>query len=127
MTGRVNVDTIAKADGTSAVDTEYVTGGSAKVWCCLNGTGTIAIRDSFNTASVTDNGTGDYTYNYTTAMASADYSFAGGPGSTANGGMALTSTGLAPSATQVRLVWNRPGVANYDTNPANLIVQGDLS
>ena len=45
----------------------------AKAWVNFNGTGTVAIRASFNVSSVTDNGTGDYTVNYTTAMTDANY------------------------------------------------------
>jgi hypothetical protein len=40
----------------------------------FNGTGTVAIRASFNVTSITDNGTGDYTVNFTTALADANYS-----------------------------------------------------
>jgi hypothetical protein len=43
----------------------------------FNGTGTVAIRASFNVSSITDNGSGDYTVNFTTAMADANYSFTG--------------------------------------------------
>jgi hypothetical protein len=46
---------------------------SAKAWVNFNGTGTPAIADSFNVSSITDNGTGDYTINFTTAMANANY------------------------------------------------------
>jgi hypothetical protein len=47
--------------------------GLAKAWCNLNGTGTAAIRDSFNTASITDNGTGDYSTTNTSAMNNVNY------------------------------------------------------
>lgn len=47
--------------------------GMARAWVNFNGTGTVAIRDSFNVTSITDNGTGHYTVNLTTAMASANY------------------------------------------------------
>ena len=50
--------------------------GLAKAWVNFNGTGTVAIRASFNVSSITDNGTGDYTVNFTTALADANYSFA---------------------------------------------------
>jgi hypothetical protein len=50
----------------------------AKAWVNFNGTGTLAIRDSYNIASVTDNGTGDYTVNFATAFSNADYAFIGG-------------------------------------------------
>ena len=48
--------------------------GLAKAWVNFNGTGTVAIRASFNVSSITDNGTGDYTVNVTTALADVNYS-----------------------------------------------------
>lgn len=48
---------------------------SARAWVNFNGTGTVAIRASGNVTSITDNGTGDYTVNFTTAMPDANYSF----------------------------------------------------
>jgi len=45
----------------------------AKAWVNFNGTGTVAIRASYNVSSITDNGTGDYTVNFTTAMVDANY------------------------------------------------------
>jgi hypothetical protein len=52
--------------------------GSAPVFACrawvnFDGTGTVAIRASGNVSSITDNGTGDYTVNFTTAMPDANY------------------------------------------------------
>jgi hypothetical protein len=47
---------------------------SARAWVNFNGTGTVAIRASGNVSSITDNGTGDYTVNFTTAMPDANYS-----------------------------------------------------
>jgi len=43
----------------------------------FNGTGTVAIRASGNVSSITDNGTGDYTVNFTTNMPDANYAPAG--------------------------------------------------
>ena len=60
--------------------------GIAKAWVNFNGTGTVAIRSSFNVSSITDNGTGDYTVNFTTAMPNANYSV------TAAGKIADTTT-----------------------------------
>ena len=51
---------------------------AAKAWVNFNGTGTVAIRQSGNVSSITDNGTGDYTLNFTTAMTDANYSWTGG-------------------------------------------------
>ena len=47
--------------------------GAAKAWVNFNGTGTVAIMASFNVSSITDNGAGDYTVNFTTAMEDANY------------------------------------------------------
>jgi hypothetical protein len=49
--------------------------GVTKAWVNFNGTGTIAARDSFNVSSLTDNGTGNYTVNFSNAFGAADYSF----------------------------------------------------
>lgn len=46
---------------------------SARAWVNFNGTGTVAIRASGNVSSITDNGVGDYTMNFTTAMPDANY------------------------------------------------------
>lgn len=67
--------TIATAESTL---TQFSASGSAPVYACrawvnFNGTGTVAIRASGNVSSITDNGTGDYTVNFTTAMPDVDY------------------------------------------------------
>ena len=69
----------------AAVLEQFNAAGSAPVFACrawvnLNGTGTIAIRGSGNVSSVTDNGPGDYTVNFATAMQDANYSVLGGHG-----------------------------------------------
>jgi hypothetical protein len=59
----------------------------ARAWVNFNGTGTVAIRASGNVSSITDNGTGDYTVNFTTAMNDANYAVAG----SANTGTSFTN------------------------------------
>lgn len=48
-----------------------------KAWVSFNGTGTVAILASYNVSSITDNGTGLYTINFTTALTDANYAVAG--------------------------------------------------
>jgi hypothetical protein len=60
--------------GYGSVATAY----GCRAWVNFNGTGTVAIRASGNVSSITDNGVGDYTVNFTTAMPDANYSWAGG-------------------------------------------------
>jgi len=67
----LNVSNIT--DGTTTVGTSYVVNGSAKAWVNFNGTGTIAIRDSQGVSGLVDNGTGDYTSNFTSGFSAVDY------------------------------------------------------
>ena len=55
--------------GYGSVATAY----GCRAWVNFNGTGTVAIRGSGNVSSITDNGTGDYTVNFTTAMPDANF------------------------------------------------------
>ena len=55
--------------GYGSVATAY----ACRAWVNFNGTGTVAIRASGNVTSITDNGTGNYTVNFTTAMPDAKY------------------------------------------------------
>ena len=66
--------TAAKLDGAQSGSAPIY---AARAWVNFNGTGVVAIRASGNVSSITDNGTGDYTVNFTTAMADANYCFQG--------------------------------------------------
>jgi hypothetical protein len=103
------------------VTAEIVGPGLCKAWVNFNGTGTVAIRSSFNVSSITDNGTGQYTVNFTTAMVDANYCWAGSAHSaTAN------STGIQEyladtqtiSSVVVRVVQNAGAVTQ--------LVDGDI-
>ena len=71
----LKADTLGNTAGTRAVPMATVVDGSAKAWVNFNGAGTVAIRASFNVSSITDNGVGNYTVNFTAAMPDANYSF----------------------------------------------------
>ncbi len=70
---------------------------SARAWVNFNGTGTVVIRDSGNVSSITDNSTGNYRVNFTTAMSDANYavadSISGSPLSDTMGGAYTYSAG----------------------------------
>jgi uncharacterized protein (AIM24 family) len=91
--------------GSSAV------GYGCRAWVNFNGTGTVAIRASGNVSSVTDNGNGDYTVNFTTAMPDANYNVVGMCNGTAGTGFGLVSVfdagtaggGTNQSTTAVRI------------------------
>ena len=65
MSGNINFNGWLNDDGSE----NY----KCRAWVNFNGTGTVAIRASGNVSSITDNGTGDYTVNFTTAMPDANY------------------------------------------------------
>ena len=60
------------SDGTLSIPTTYVTNGSAKAWANINGSAA-TFNGSFNASSLTDNGVGDYTTNFTNSFANDDY------------------------------------------------------
>lgn len=74
LTGRATAgDVTITSEGGAA--TMQLQQGVVKVWVNFNGTGTIATRDSFNVASLTDNGAGNYDVNHTNNMDNANFNF----------------------------------------------------
>jgi hypothetical protein len=66
----------ADSSGVLQMNSGYGSNANAygcRAWVNFNGTGTVAIRASGNVSSITDNGTGDYTVNFTTALADTNY------------------------------------------------------
>jgi hypothetical protein len=100
-----------------------------RAWVNFNGTGTVAIRASGNVASITDNGTGDYTVNFTTAMPDANYNavFGASPqngryivnyGGTVNNG----TTAVSNSTTSIRIGVLDAGAATINADATNIYV-----
>jgi hypothetical protein len=73
-----------------------------RVWINFNGTGTPAIRGSGNVSSITDNGTGNYTINFTTAMPDANYAWFTSGGRTPNTANPANLTSAAPTTSALR-------------------------
>jgi hypothetical protein len=72
----LKTNTLSNVAGTASTAIENAINGSAKAWVNFNGTGTVAINGSFNVSSITDNGVGQYTVNFTTALSNANYASA---------------------------------------------------
>ena len=85
---------------------------AARAWVNFNSTGTVSIYGSGNCSSITDNGTGNFTFNFTTAMPDTNYSVVTGPtqsSSNTNGGvinvfLSATNTYSAPAVGSFRFV-----------------------
>jgi hypothetical protein len=105
--GVVDTDVLAANAVTTAKLGSAEASGLAKAWVNFNGTGTVAIRASYNVSSITDNGTGDYTVNFTTAMTDANYSITGmvsseGESTTEKSDIRIKQANL-PTTTAVRI------------------------
>jgi len=90
LSSQLNVDTIVDKAGSGGTNVKIANtsvtvaeGGSAtmntvqglcKAWANTSGGGTVAVDDSFNNASVTDNGAGDQTFAFTNNMNNSNYS-----------------------------------------------------
>jgi hypothetical protein len=127
MAGQLTIDTLRAGSGVLATQNGMT--GIAKAWVNFNGTGTVAINNSFNVSYITDNGTGDYTINFTTAMPNANYVITGtatpdtgtggqgyrwlGTGSTANSDFSKLTT-----STRVQVIYD----ASNKTDSTNVCV-----
>ena len=105
--------------GYGSVATAY----GCRAWVNFNGTSTVSIRASGNVTSITDNGTGDYTVNFTNAMPDANYSTTGTSGGVNTGYvLGVYSSLAAPSTTAVRVGNFRAGVGLADEAYINVTV-----
>lgn len=110
--------------------TASIPSGQAKAWVNFNGT-TNTIRASYNVSSITNNGTGDNTVNFTNALADANYevniSASAAFGSASVGGIQVNTTNAgtesAPTASAVRFTTiNSGGSANINCKYVNVVV-----
>jgi hypothetical protein len=94
---------------------------SARAWVNFNGTGTVAIRASGNVSSITDNGIGNYTVNFTTAMPSADYAVSGNASKAAVNRTMLLAP-IDPTSSSVGILTGQGNFTFIDSDNANVIV-----
>ncbi len=122
----LRVTTIKDAAGGNVMPVADINQGRAKSWVNLNGTGTIATRDSFNVSSVIDNGTGYYTAVFAANLANANYaSF----GSSASPGVTLslaTTPFTSPAVNGVGWANVNSSMVGADPTYAALEVLGDI-
>ena len=76
---------------------------TAKAWVSYNGTGTVAIRGDGNVSSITDNGAGDQTVNFTSNFTTANYGQAAvSTVTSAQGYLIYAKEGVAPTTSAAR-------------------------
>ena len=101
--------------------------GLIKGWIRMNGTGTIAINDSFNYSSIADNGTGDYTVTLSTAMGNIFYSPTAGAGDVNYGAKIDLEHSVANTTTAMRLRTAGTVSGTGDTDLLSVHTAGDLA
>ena len=106
--------------GYGSVATAY----GCRAWVNFNGTGTVAIRASGNVSSITDNGTGDYTVNFTTAMADANYSVCGSNVGSVNSNYFsfVSSANVAVTSSSARINLAHTSGSPYDQTQINVAI-----
>ena len=114
LDGDIGVTAADVAATTLSINAGYGSNAAAygcRAWVNFNGSGTVAIRDSANVSSITDNGVGDYTVNFTTAMVDANYSVCISAGQNGNIDREELNTLTISS---VRMNFTESGVAGRD-------------
>ena len=138
MASQLKVDTLT---GVTTAGSIVVTGegnstttnlqqGLAKAWVNIDGTGTIASRDSFNVSGLVDNGTGDYTINFSVSMSDTNYS-PSGTTSVVNDGGSTPRSAIAECATlaahQIRTIVSYHENTKLDSEIVSNQIFGDLA
>jgi hypothetical protein len=99
---------------------------SARAWVNFNGTGTVAIRSSGNVSSITDNGVGDYTVNFTTAMPDANYAAVSESNAVGVGGSSyqslLSFSSQTASSVRFTSVGDYPSAGNNDKDNVSVAI-----
>ncbi len=129
---------VNKLTGTSTAGSILVTGegnstttnlqqGLCKAWIKLNGDA-FGLLDSFNTAGVTDNGTGDYTMTVSNAFGNINYNFVGATnGDGTNGAGLYKNDQVAATTTVLRVRTKLFGNQDADRNEIGVSLFGDLA
>ena len=115
------------SDGNLQFNSGYGSAATAygcRAWVNFNGTGTVAIRASGNVTSITDNGTGNYTVNFTNAIVDANYSFALNSGNPSGSGEDLWAQiqNATPTVSALRFSTSKNGTGAYDAPYVSAVI-----
>ena len=124
---RVKNTSVYESDGGTSV-TQNLVQSLGKAWALLDGTGTIALQDSFNIGSVSDSGTGDYIFTVSNPFGTANYSVtANGRQSESPAWTAMTSSVGVLDADDVRITSRDTSNSQTDQKQLHTQFMGDLA
>jgi len=127
LNGSTGITTADIAATTLTVNAGFGSNATAygvRAWVNFDGTGTVAIRDGGNVSSITDNGTGNYTINFTNNMPDVNYAVnaISAFSLTTNGALLVEIFGFNNQTVSGVRVQNRNSSANYDAVSIQLAV-----
>ena len=129
MASILRVDTLTDASSNNSTAMSTINQGTAKAWVNLNGTGTIATRDSFNVSSIADQATGDTRVTVSSAFATTNYCTTASGGENADsysGGMRAGSCYMVSTTVAgVAMSYQNGGAADCVINCSHIL--GDLA
>tara|TARA_R100000353_G_C6441451_1_gene178706 strand:+ start:336 stop:719 length:384 start_codon:yes stop_codon:yes gene_type:complete len=124
----LKVNNLQDINGGNNSTPSEVANGRAKAWIHMNGTGTIAIKNSYNISSITDNGSGKYTATMSITMSDTRYCVVGGG---AQGTLNDNVMGFYPNTTTAFKLQSNGSTGNFnsfeDASFMSAAVFGDLA
>ena len=130
MASILRVNTLTDASSNNSVAMSTVAEGSAKAWANYDTTGTTELKDSFNIGSITDNNTGDTTFNFSNNFGNANYCFTGMGGRQGASRSTLprfNDNVTTPTASLVRIQIIDDNGAGQDVDRSCIAGHGDLA
>ena len=126
LTGVTTAGSIA-VTGEGNSTTTNLQQGLAKAWINLNGTSTIATRDTFNVSSEDDDGTGLYSYNLTSAMGNSNYQCNSNAGTDGIGTSNRTASSIPENTSSVLIGCRNMSNSAVDVENMHGNINGDLA
>ena len=120
----LKADTIQNTSGGAVTLTKQ---SAAKAWASVDQTGTIAVDDSINVTSATDNSTGDYTLNYTSSFSNSNYVLTGAAGDTDYATNYRSVSAFPPTTSTTRVGVNNMSAGTSVDNYGYTTIHGDLA
>ena len=129
-TGTQGIQGITGSTGSGTQGIQGISGAAVvQAWVNFQGTGTVTIRDDYNISSITDNGSGDYTANFSSSI-SLNYSCVGSCGNSSFGGLAFQvaqkaiggTAVVAPTTSNVRFTMSQANVGNQDAEHVHMAI-----
>ena len=123
----LKVNTLTDTAATKSVPIEDVVNGVARAWVNFNGTGTPAIRASYNVSNIIDNATGNYTIEFDTAMSDTDYAVVGCGGPNVAAGSNATSGTIVTPLVSTTSPYTVPALSTSSVRIATITTPNNFS